>query len=61
VCGSPARPATTAGLALSHLAARVDHTTGSDPIAIAAADLDGDKKPDLAVVNLGSTRQRAAQ
>jgi hypothetical protein len=35
-------------------AAKQDFTTGSDPWSIAISDLDGDGKPDLAVVNYGS-------
>ncbi|MCU0420692.1 MAG: FG-GAP-like repeat-containing protein [Cyclobacteriaceae bacterium] len=34
-------------------AARVDFTTGTTPVAVLLGDLDGDRKPDLAVVNNG--------
>ncbi len=34
-------------------AARVDFTTGATPVAVLLGDLDGDRKPDLAVVNNG--------
>src|SRR5205814_1914064 len=34
-------------------AAKVDYPTGSNPVSVAAADLNGDGKPDLAVANLG--------
>ncbi len=36
-------------------ATRLELTTGSKPIAIAAADLDGDGRPDLVAANEGST------
>ena len=32
-------------------AARVDYPTGTAPASVAAADLNGDGKPDLAVAN----------
>ncbi len=35
-------------------AAKVDFTTGTNPLGIAIGDLDGDSKPDLAVANSGS-------
>jgi hypothetical protein len=35
-------------------AAKVDFTTGSNPISVAIGDLDGDGKPDLAVANFSS-------
>jgi 6-phosphogluconolactonase (cycloisomerase 2 family) len=38
----------------SSFAAKVDFTTGSQPISVAIGDLDGDGKPDLAVANYTS-------
>jgi gliding motility-associated-like protein len=36
------------------ISSKVDFTTGTNPISVAIGDLDGDGKPDLAVVNNGS-------
>ena len=36
------------------IAAKVDFTTGTNPISVAIGDIDGDGKPDLAVANLNS-------
>ena len=38
----------------SSFAAKVDFSTGTIPLVVAIGDLDGDGKPDLAVVNYGS-------
>ena len=42
------------GAATPSFAAKQDFTTGSDPISVAVADLNGDGKPDLVVANYGS-------
>lgn len=44
---------TTVGGSIS-FAARVDFTTGIEPIGVTIADLDGDGKPDMAIANLSS-------
>ncbi|CAN5394500.1 hypothetical protein BH10BAC3_BH10BAC3_17020 [soil metagenome] len=41
-------------ISASSFAGKVDFTTGTDPYAVAVADVDGDGKPDLAVTNQGS-------
>ena len=35
-------------------APKVDYPTGTQPLSVAAADLNGDGKPDLAAANLGT-------
>ena len=45
---------TTGFISTGSFAAKVDFTTGSNPISLAIGDLDGDGKPDLAVANYGS-------
>ena len=46
---------TSGSLSISSFAAKVDFTTGTSPASVSIGDLDGDGKPDLAVVNYGST------
>jgi gliding motility-associated-like protein len=42
-------------IAVGSFAAKVDFTTGTNPFSVAIGDLDGDGKPDLAVINNGSS------
>jgi gliding motility-associated-like protein len=42
------------GLAVPDMATKVDFATGTTPISVAIADLDGDGKPDLVVTSSGS-------
>jgi gliding motility-associated-like protein len=45
---------TSGSITTSSFATKVDLTTGSGPIGIAIADVNGDGRPDLAIVNTGS-------
>ena len=46
---------TSGSITTGSIAAKVDFTTGSNPLGIAIGDIDGDGKPDLAVVNNSGT------
>ena len=46
--------ATSGSIGSGSFAAKVDFTTGSNPLSVAVGDLDGDGKPDLAVANYNS-------
>jgi len=45
---------TSGSIAAGSFGAKVDFTTGTNPISVAIGDLDGDGKPDLAVANYNS-------
>jgi FG-GAP-like repeat/IPT/TIG domain/FG-GAP repeat len=45
---------TTGSIGSGSFATKVDFATGADPFSVSIGDLDGDGKPDLAVVNNGS-------
>ena len=46
---------TSTGAGVVSYAAKVDYTTGANPISVAIGDLDGDGKSDLAVANIGGS------
>ncbi len=45
---------TSGSITTGSFAAKVDFTTGTNPVSIAIGDIDGDGKPDLVVTNNGS-------